>query len=102
MPHPIKVKFIMNSEELDKFEMRCPRLGHQISFSYCRREGGNLPCSRAIQCWAALLPVEAFFRANIGEEAYTRCFELPLKPKMISLVELIEQAKRKEKAKQAT
>ncbi len=102
MPHPGKAKFIMNSEKFDKIEMRCPRLGHQISFSYCRREGGTLPCSRAIQCWGVHIPVEAFFRADIGEEAYTRCFELPQKPKMISLVELIEQAKRKEKVKEAT
>jgi hypothetical protein len=36
----------------DDYEIRCPRLGHQISFSYCRSENrglqkiGDFPVSR--------------------------------------------------------
>jgi hypothetical protein len=43
----------------DDYEIRCPRLGHQISFSYCRSENRGLGTT-----------------------------------KMLSLLELIEQAKK--------
>ena len=79
----------------DEFRIRCRKLGHQISFSYCRFENNGLPCIRTLDCWYLFFPVDEFLRNELSEEEWTEVFESPQKPKVVSLVELIEQAQKK-------
>ena len=81
----------------DNYRIRCPRLGHQITFSYCRTESGGLPCFKTLDCWYAHFLVEDFLREVLTGEEWERAFERPVRPKMVSLVELIQQAKDREK-----
>ncbi len=81
----------------DDVEIRCPRLGHQISFSYCRFENQGLPCFKILECWHAHFDVEAYLRGELSQEDWRRVFESPRKPKLLSLVEMIEQAKKSKK-----
>ncbi len=78
----------------DDFPIRCPRLGHQISFSYCRIENNGLPCFKSLDCWHRRFQVEAYFRQRLTEDEWSRAFSRPTKPKVLSLLELIEQAKK--------
>ncbi len=78
----------------DDFHIRCPRLGHQISFSYCRIENNGLPCFKSLNCWYSRFQVEAYFRQRLTEDEWFRAFSGPTKPKVLSLLELIEQAKK--------
>lgn len=78
----------------DERTIRCPRLGHQISFSFCRYENRGLPCFKTLDCWHAYFPVEAHLRAELTPEDWEKSFNRPLKPKVTSLLELIEQAKK--------
>lgn len=71
---------------------RCPRLGHQISFSYCRTERGDLPCFKALDCWFEEFDVYGFFRREMTEEQMEKAFSMPKHSKMMSLVQLIEHA----------
>jgi|WetSurMetagenome_2_1015567.scaffolds.fasta_scaffold413618_2 hypothetical protein len=80
-------------EEFDRLHMRCPRLGGEVSLSYCEREGGELPCWRIIHCWQALLPIDRYLRWKLTPEQWDRCFNQAPKTKMTSLVELAEAAK---------
>jgi hypothetical protein len=75
--------------------IRCPRLGHQVTFDYCRIENLHGPCSRALVCWSEYFDVESFFRGAMSAEEYDKCFHTPPIPKLVSLVDLIEQAKRR-------
>ena len=75
--------------------IRCPRLGHQIYFSYCRRENNGLPCFKTLDCWFEHFPVEDHLREDLAPEEWDKVFGRPPKPKMISLVEMIEQAKKR-------
>ena len=84
----------MERDEFDAQEIRCPKLGHGVAFSYCRREGGKLPCARSLVCWEPRFPAREYFRRILTEEEWGKCFEQPPKPKMVSLLELIERAKR--------
>jgi len=77
----------------DNYRIRCPRLGHQIAFSYCRIENRGLPCSKTLDCWYAHFLVEDFLREVLTTEEWERAFERPARPKMDTLVELIQQAK---------
>ena len=75
--------------------IRCPRLGHQVSFSYCRKENQGFPCFKALDCWYEHFLIEEFFRKELMAEEWKNIFETPPKPKMLSLLELIEEAKKR-------
>lgn len=77
------------------YKIRCPRLGHQITFSYCRIENRGLPCFKALDCWFQHFLVEEYLRRELTPKEWEHVFENPLKPKMLSLVEIIEQAKKR-------
>lgn len=78
----------------DDFEIRCPRLGHHLAFSYCREENKGLPCHKILDCWYPHFMVEDFLRRELKPEEWDRVFNRPVKPKVLSLIELIEEAKR--------
>jgi hypothetical protein len=79
----------------DDTQIRCPRLGHQISFSYCRFENRGLPCTKTLDCWHEHFPVEECLGSELSAEEWDRVFTRPPKPKMISLLEMIEEAKKR-------
>ena len=50
-----------------------------------------------MDCWHAHFPIEAHLRAELTPEDWEKSFNRPLKPKVTSLLELIEQAKKVKK-----
>lgn len=78
----------------DDFQIRCPRLGHQIFFSYCRQENFGVPCPRTLDCWYPYFPVAHYLGRELDPEVFAACFTRPAKPKILSLVELLEQAQK--------
>lgn len=81
----------------DGYQIRCPRLGHQIYFAYCRIENQGLPCFKVLDCWQGHFLVTDYLRRELTEEQWAELFDKEPKSKMLSLVELIEQAKNKKK-----
>jgi hypothetical protein len=77
----------------DDFKIRCPRLGHSISFSYCRSENMGIPCFKTLDCWFEHFPVENYLREALTPEEWNKAFLTSGKTKVMSLLELIEQAK---------
>lgn len=79
-----------------QLERRCPRLGSQVSFEYCRECGeGDLPCFKVIDCWWEIFDVVAFFQNQLSNDEFNRLVQLKPKPKVTSLIEMIEQAKKR-------
>ncbi len=76
--------------------IRCPRLGHEIYFSYCRQENMGLPCFKILDCWFAYFNVEEYLRREISEQEWKDVFENPGQPKIISLLENIQAAKKQQ------
>jgi len=75
---------------------RCPRLGHELTFGYCRQETRGKPCRLILDCWWERFDVRAFLAANLAEEAMAQVERAGLAPppsKVLSLVEMIQQAK---------
>lgn len=85
----------MQSNTYDHLEIRCPKLGGEVTFAYCEREAGDLPCPRIITCWQPYFPVEAYLRAKLTAEQWERFSQQKPKHKVATLVELIEAAKRR-------
>ena len=81
----------------DTYATRCPRLGHQVPFSYCRGENSGLPCFKTLDCWHEHFSVETWLRQTLSPEEWDRAFGSRPKPKMQSLLELVEQAKERKK-----
>jgi len=80
--------------EHDARERRCPRLGHEVRFAYCRTQAHNSLCSRICDCWWEQFDVERFLRDTGKAEQLDRLLADSAKPKVLSLVELIDQAKK--------
>ena len=81
----------------EAYKIRCPRLGHQISFSYCRLENSGLPCFKILDCWYEHFLVEDYLRRELKPEDWDKAFQKSKKTKLLSLVELIEQAREEKK-----
>jgi hypothetical protein len=75
--------------------IRCRRLGNPVPFSYCRIENKGLPCSMIVDCWYDHFMIEDFLRQELAPEEWDRVFNQPRKPKVLTLVELIEEAKKR-------
>jgi hypothetical protein len=78
----------------EDYTIRCPKLGHQIQFSYCRFEQTDFPCSKILDCWHEHFNVADHLKEVLTPEALEKLVHPTRKPKLLSLVELIEQAKK--------
>jgi hypothetical protein len=87
---------MLNEHDQDLL-LRCRRLGHEVSFGYCRQETGGNPCRLILDCWWEQFDVHSFLRAHLSEDIMTQIEQARVSPppsKIMNLVELIEQAKR--------
>ncbi len=75
--------------------IRCPKLGDEMTFAYCRQEAGNLPCARIIRCWTPFFDVEKFLKDTMAPEKWESFINAKAPDKMTSLIDLIETAKAK-------
>jgi hypothetical protein len=81
------------------FRIRCRKLGHQISFVYCRKENNGLPCPKTLDCWHYYFFVEDFFKKELTDKQWEESFVNPAKPKIQTLLDLIENAKKNKELK---
>ena len=72
----------------------CRKLGHWLTFDYCRRENSNLPCRTIVDCWSERMDTGRFLEENYTKEEISYIFTSS-KPKLASIIELIEQAKKR-------
>ncbi len=77
----------------DQIETRCPQLGGEVLFGYCRRMNSGLPCSRALICFRLLFPVELFFRKALKEETFAEVFETPGEGRMERFLRTVSEAR---------
>jgi len=83
-------------EQHDDKMIRCPRIGGYVTFKLCRSENNFLPCRWVVGCWQGQMDMNEFLDENFSGEELDRIF-VPPKPKMESLVEMIEKAKKVKK-----
>ena len=81
-------------EQYDSEEIYCRKLGHHLAFKYCRTEREGLSCSKILDCWFEKLPIENFIKENYSEAEIAAITASP-RPKVATLFDLIEQAKKR-------
>jgi hypothetical protein len=77
----------------DSLSRRCPMLGHDVPFSYCRQPGQEIPCRRIFDCWWETVDIKAFVAENFSKEIQEAMTQPP-KPKALSILELAEKARK--------
>ena len=77
----------------EDFDIRCPRLGHQINFSYCQIENSGIPCFKTLDCWYTYFDVHQFLEDKLSKEDFKKAFIDKGAPKVLSLLDLIAKAK---------
>ncbi|MBN1760811.1 MAG: hypothetical protein JW863_20955 [Chitinispirillaceae bacterium] len=80
--------------EHDEKKRRCPMLGHEVSFSYCRAPGSDTPCRKIFDCWWETFDVTSFVNSHY-DAAVVGMITTPPTPKTNTLLDLIEQARRR-------
>ena len=84
----------MNSSN-NPLERRCPRLGGPVSFSYCTQcEPSQQPCFKIIDCWWETFDVVRYLKDHLPAEQFDQLAAATPRPKIASLVELIDKAKK--------
>ena len=76
---------------------RCPRLGNSVPFNYCEVCGDDQqPCFKILDCWWEHFDVVQYLKDHLPEDQFNQLMAARPKPKVTSLIELIEQAKKSE------
>lgn len=86
----------MTQECFDNEEGYCPRLGHHLTFKYCRLENGAMPCRKIRDCWFEKIAIERYLEAFCAPEDLSRLEEAP-KPKMLSIFEIMQNVQKNRK-----
>ena len=73
---------------------RCPRLGGDVVFQYCMQSGEDGGCCfKILDCWWELFDVVTYLQKIIPREKFEKLVDSRPKPKVLSILELIEKAK---------
>ncbi|GAF73661.1 unnamed protein product [marine sediment metagenome] len=71
----------------------CRILGHELTFTYCRQTAAAQPCGKIFDCWFETFDIDRFMKKHFTPDQL-KTLLTPQKPKMASLIELIQQAQK--------
>jgi len=80
--------------EPERLERRCPRLGGDVAFGYCKVCGeGKKPCFKVFDCWWERFDVVAHMQACLSPQTFEALSASRTPPdKVANLVDIIRQA----------
>lgn len=81
-------------EEYDALIIRCPQLGGEIPFRYCRTINEDLPCRKIMVCWEFRIEISKFLGEHYSIDQIQRALAPPTKTRLDTILELIEKAKK--------
>jgi len=85
------------SDHPDQRRQRCKRLGHEVTFNYCCTQESDRVCPQVLNCWWQHFDVRTHLVEILGEDTVKKLeTQPPPKAKVLSLLELIEQAKKRQ------
>jgi hypothetical protein len=81
-------------EEYDALILRCPQLGGEVPFKYCRTLNEDLPCRRIVVCWEFRLEIAKFLSEHYSIDQIEHALAPPIKSRVETILELVEKAKK--------
>ncbi|MBT3379504.1 MAG: hypothetical protein HN742_42705 [Lentisphaerae bacterium] len=85
------------SDQPEQRCQRCKRLGHEVPFEYCFTQESDQVCPEILNCWWERFDVRTCLADRLGKDVVKE-LESPRQqqPKILGLLELIEQAKKRQ------
>ncbi len=88
----------MTEISYDNLDRRCPVLGGPVTFKYCKKCGdGDTFCWKVIDCWWDTFDIMAYLKITLNADSIEKLVNARPKPKVNTLVELIEKAANQKK-----
>ncbi len=81
-------------EKHDERRRRCPRLGHAVSFHYCRTQEGDRLCRRILDCWWETFDVRAFLEEHYPQGEIEELLDQKGPDKLSSILEIVHRVQR--------
>lgn len=81
-------------DQYDDLSIRCPQLGGEVPFRYCRTVNEDLPCRKIIVCWEFRIEISKFLGDHYSVEQIQQALSPPSKSRIETILELVEKAKR--------
>jgi len=81
-------------EEYDALMIRCPQLGGEVPFRYCRAVNEDLPCRRVMVCWQFRIEISKFLSEHYSMDQLQCALTPPAKTRLDTILEVIEEAKK--------
>lgn len=85
----------MSYDVFDHVEVRCPQLGGEVTFGYCRVLQDGMPCQRALLCFERKFPVDEYFRTVLKEETFIRIFTTPPRSRVERFLDSVAEAQKR-------
>ena len=79
-------------EKIDQKQIYCPKLGHHLTFKYCRGENAGYACQKILKCWSQVNSMRDIVTEKISQNEL-KLAPSPPQAKITSLIALIEKAK---------
>ncbi len=81
-------------EEYDALIIRCPQLGGEVPFGYCRTVHEDLPCRSIMVCWEFRIEISTFLGEHFSVDQIQRALTPPAKTRLDTILDLVEKAKK--------
>jgi hypothetical protein len=76
----------------ERMHWRCPMLGGEVTFRYCRRLVEGMPCARIVRCWKPIFDIQDFLDSHYDRDELAAIWNRPRPDKVVQLSELIARA----------
>lgn len=86
-------------EKFDNQEGYCRKLGHHLTFKYCRSEDNGSPCRKVLDCWFEKFEVQAYIEEQFPE--FKTKQTQSIRPKTATILDLIQQAQKRQLSNQS-
>ncbi len=80
--------------EHDDVMIRCPQLGGEVPFRYCRTINEDLPCRKILVCWEFRIEISKFLNEHFTAEQIQCALAPPTKTRLDTILELVARAKK--------
>ena len=85
---------MVHAEDMyDAEEIRCRRLGHDLTFKYCRKESMDEPCAKIIDCWFSRIGILEYLNSQFGTKFLHEFVNRERKDKITSILEIVDRNK---------
>jgi hypothetical protein len=81
-------------EEYDALIIRCPQLGGEVPFKYCRTLNEDFPCRKIMVCWEFRIEISKFLGEHYSIDQIQCALAPPTKTRLDTILDIIEKAKK--------